>query len=178
MSSNESTTSTVINDEQKATTPVDKKMRIVIERHPNPDMTTFKFDRVLTASGLEYHLEFVSGEVQDVDFMSATEDINEIEDFIVELARKVFAVPGVLYTDDNIGSVTIDQYTMDICKSRAINDSDIERGVIEAVAEMFDLTVDELDVTFEAPTNYFGGMPSMNLGSFEDDSDEDEVGEE
>jgi len=181
MSSTDSTTNTVSNDEQEVTTPTKKMMRVAIERHVNPELTSIKIDRMLTATGRQYELEYLAGEVKEKPFiMNSNERFEEIEKGVEELAKKIFAVPGIAYSSEHFGSVCITQYKVRIEKGRPFNDADVETGVLQAIAEMFNLTVDELDVRHE-PSIYYGmdGRPHGHYrGLFDDDPEDIDEGED
>jgi hypothetical protein len=171
MPSTEQTTATDTPVEQEVSPPIEKKMRVVIERTSNPEMIIFKFDRMLCTNGRKYHLDLVSGEVKEKSYERSDEDI---EGFVAEFARKIFAIPGVFYSCDHLGAISISQYTMTIWKGRAFNDAAIETAVNEVVAEMFDLTVDQLDIKLEPAKDNGYGYYSLDRDLFGEHDDDQE----
>jgi hypothetical protein len=152
MSSNESTASIVINDEQKVTTPVEKKMRVVIERHPDPEVTSFHFTISYTevVSTIYTELELVSGEVREyIDFTQYQVSRTEVDSGIAALAQKIFAVSGVIPYIKHASALIIVGGTVIVSKSRGYDDESVERGVIQAVAEHLGVPFDQIDSTVE-----------------------------
>jgi hypothetical protein len=171
MPSTELTTATDTPVEREVTPPAEKKMRVAIERTRNPEVIIFKFDRMLCTNGRKYDLDLVSGEVKEKSYERSDADI---EGFVAEFARKIFAIPGVMYNCEALGAISISQYEMTVWKGRAFNDADIEKAVTEVVAETFDLTVDQLDVKLEPAQDNGYGYYSLNRDLFgEVDGDEE-----
>lgn len=132
--------------EAAVTDNVEKKMRVVIERHPNPDITTYHVNRRLTDSlrGLSFVSD--SGEVKvDSMFSSLDGARQDVEPFAQTLAEKLLRVPGVLGGGFISGGLSISTYEIRVSKGTAFSDADIEPEVLAIIAESFDLTVDELD---------------------------------
>ena len=146
MSKNDSTTPT--NDEAAdaaVTDSVEKKMRVVIERHPNPNTTTYHVNRRLTESlrGLSFVSD--SGEVRmDRMFSSMDGASQDVEPFAQLLAEKLFRVPGVLSGGFIGGGLSISSYEICVSKGTAFSDADIEPAVLAIIAENAAHGVDEL----------------------------------
>jgi len=156
MSSTDSTTSTVSNDEQEVTTPVEKKMRVLIERHPNPEVTSFHFTISYTevVSTIYTELELVSGEVREyIDFTQFEASRTEVDTRTAALAKKIFAVSGIIPYIKHASALTIVGGTVIVSKSRGYDDESVERGVIQAVAEHLGVPFDQIDSTVEDRRN-------------------------
>lgn len=152
MSKSESTPP--VNDEAAdvaASDSVEKKMRVVIERHPNPDITTYHVNRRLTESLRALNFVSDSGEVRIDSMFSSLDSVRQdVEPFAQTLAEKLLRVPGVLGGGLISGGLSISSYEIRVSKGTAFSDDDIEPAVLAIIAESFDLTVDELDQTVKS----------------------------
>ena len=147
MSNTDSTTPAVDTEAANATTTdVEKKLRLVIQRHPNPDATSYHVNRRLTEKSGSYRL--VSKEGVPVERYSF--DSPELEPFVQLLAEKLIAVPGILAGSSPDNVIRVSTYELAIKKGKAFTDEDIESAVIAIIAESFDLTVEEIDQTVES----------------------------
>jgi hypothetical protein len=125
---------------------VEKKLRLIIERHPNPDITTYHLNRRLTDS--RHSIAFVNdaGEIKpDRMFSSMTGDDQNVEPFAQELAEKIYQIDGVQSGGIVNTGVTIGTYEIRVGKGKAFSDIDIEEPVVAIIAEVFGLTIDEID---------------------------------
>ncbi|QHN42906.1 hypothetical protein GII36_03515 [Candidatus Mycosynbacter amalyticus] len=117
-------------------------LRIVIERHPNTELTSFHVNRRLTDSKHTIRFAHDSGQVV-VDNMFS--EVN-VEPLAQLLAENIYEIPGI-QTGFIGGGVSIENYKVSVSHSRAFDENDIEFAVIEAVAKTINIELD--DVTFE-----------------------------
>lgn len=130
---------------------IEKKMRIVIERHPNVDVTTYHLDRQLTESRRSLSFELDAGTVKMGRlFASLSGEEQNVEPFALSIAEKIYAIPGI--ANGLLGSgVSIDQYKVQVTKGRAFSDDEIEQQVLSVFVNMFGLTdLNEVDVTVDS----------------------------
>jgi hypothetical protein len=140
--------------EVAASDNVEKKMRLLIERHPNPDMTTYHIDRRLSDSTRSIDFTDESGSVEvdrRYDFLDGKDQT--IEPFQQSLAEKIYRVPGVRkgYNGQpgvSFGrpGVSIDEYEITVTKGSAFDGLEVEDAVVAIIAQIFDLTVEELEL--------------------------------
>jgi hypothetical protein len=120
---------------------VEKKLRLIIEHEPNPVITVYHINRRLTGSRKNIVFINDSGNIKpDGSFNSFTGEDQNVEPFAQALAEKIYEIDGI----QNNG-VTIGIYEITIRKGKAFSDIDIERSIVGIIAEVFGLTIDEID---------------------------------
>lgn len=133
----------------KKTTKPEPKMHIVIERHPNPIVTTYHLDVRLSESGFRFNFDHKNGVVRPESLFSSERDELPVDPFVQSLAERIYAIPGV--TGDNMtgNGVTVSSYEIRVCKGKAFNDNVIEAGVIAAIAQTFDVLLKDISITID-----------------------------
>lgn len=143
-------------------------MRIVIERHPNPNCTTYHLNRRLSESPSGIAFEYNGGNVRPGGLLSSTREELPVEPFVQSVAERIYAVSGV--TDDVMvggSGVRVGAYEIRVGKGRAFSDIEIETGVIAAIADSFGLNVEDIDVTVQSERHMLGRNRIMEDSLFD-----------
>lgn len=117
-------------------------LHIVIQRHSNKEFTSFHVNRRLSASKRSVHFAYDNDQVV-VDNICG--NVN-VEPLVQQLAEKIYEIDGV-QSGIISGGVTVYDYKVTVSHSRAFDENDIEFAVIEALADVLNVGLD--DVTFE-----------------------------
>ncbi len=110
-------------------------LHIVIQRHPNKEFTSFHVNRRMSASKRPVNFAY--------DNMG--DNVN-VEPLAQQLAEKIYEIDGV-QSGLMSGGVSAYDYKVTVSHCRAFDENDIEFAVIEALADVFNVGLD--DVTFE-----------------------------
>lgn len=125
-----------------------KGMRVVIERHPNPDVTTYHLNRIMSQSRRSISFEFDSGEVKPSCLFTSEKEKN-VEPFAQSLAERLYAIHGIASDSILSGGIMISMFEVRVSKGKAFDDEEIEPHVLTALAEAFGLSVDDIDVRID-----------------------------
>lgn len=117
-------------------------LHVVIERHPNKELTSFHVNRRLSASRNPVRFAYDNDHVV-VD--SICGNVN-VEPLAQQTAEKIYEIDGV-QSGLISGGVSVYDYKVTVSHSRAFDENDIEFAVVEALVDVFNVSLD--DVTFE-----------------------------
>jgi len=139
------TTSTEVHEEATTSRHV-PLMQIVIERHPNPCITTYHLDQRLTTSRLDVRFECNNGIVRPCPNYS-----NEgvlVEPFIFAMAERLYEIPGIVDNGSTNG-VSFNSYEIRINKGMAFTDNKVEPQVLDVIMQSFGYAIDDIAIQLD-----------------------------
>ncbi|MEO8691481.1 MAG: hypothetical protein ABI397_01705, partial [Candidatus Saccharimonas sp.] len=137
-------------------------MSIVVQRHPNPQFSSFHVDRVLSNAPDGVEFKYDRGEVRPDESSLEASDL-PIEPSVQAIAERIYAIPGISDNGPMGSNLWIGKCEIFVGKGVAFPDREIEEGVIAAIAKSFGLNVEDVTVTINDQRGKHSRAPSRLL---------------
>ena len=156
------------NDIFASTDTTTESLNIVVERHPNSEVTDYHFNRRLNVTDGSSNFELKNGNLTVRTYGDPVEPTEES----LELASKLLDVNG-LVVSGILSDLRVSTYGIRVHKTLAVPDDEFDRDVITVLAEYFGVTLDNVTVDIQDRRNVRNDY-SWSMGGDEDDNPEED----